>query len=95
MLIVAALFVTSGSAHAFADHLVKKAEPCATHRHHHDFDHQQCCCSCLDCPAGLISPAEDGGRHGLAHGTSLTPVRVAPLASRFLLPEPDPPRPMP
>jgi hypothetical protein len=91
MLIVAALFVAGGTAQAFADHLVKKAEPCAAH-HHQDADHQQCCCGCLDCPAGLISPADEAG-HPRAPGLGLAPVRVPPLASRFLPPEPDPPRP--
>lgn len=93
MLIVVALFVANGNAHAFADHMATKAEPCAAHHHHQDGDHRQCCCSCLDCPAGLISPVDEAGPHSLAHPVSLTPVRVSPLASRFLLPEPDPPRP--
>jgi len=101
MLIVAALFVAGGNAHAFADHAAPQAQPCAEH-HHLDSDHhqshgaaghQECCCSCFNCPASLITPFEDSPPRPAAYASRLTPDRAAPLANRFLPPELDPPRP--
>ena len=95
MLIVAALFVASRNAHAFADHAASRtAEPCAAH-HHHDAGHQhdECCCSCFNCPAGLIAPFEASAPGQIAYDLHLMPSLAAVLAERSLPPELDPPRP--
>ena len=100
MLIVAALFVASGNAHAFSDHAASRtAEPCATH-HHHNAGHQhglighdECCCSCFNCPAGLIAPLEASAPSQVAYDLHLTPSLAAVLANRTQPPELDPPRP--
>ena len=99
VMIVALLLVSSGGhAHAVADHARTEATPCAAHDHHHDGDHsksaghQDCCCSCA-CLTGLITPAEPTAPRPVAYDLHLTPERVSPLASRFLSPELDPPRP--
>ena len=93
MLVVAALFVASGNAHAFAHHAVPKAEPCAAHHHHHDTGHQDCCCSCFNCPAGLIAPFEASAPGRVAYALHLAPSLAATLTDRPQPPELDPPRP--
>jgi hypothetical protein len=101
MLIVAALFVASGNAHAFAGNAAAKtAEPCAAHHHdaghHHShglIGHDDCCCSCANCPAGLIAPFEAGAPSQVAYDLDLAPSLAAVLADRTQPPELDPPRP--
>src|SRR5579859_1567690 len=101
MLIVAALCVAGGNAHAFADHAAPRVEPCEAHSHHEPGDrhsqgaagHQQCCCSCFSCPVSLITPFEGSTARPVAYASRLTPSKAAPLANRFSPPELDPPRP--
>jgi hypothetical protein len=103
VMIIALLIVSSGGhAHAVADHAVTEATPCAAHdHHHHDSDHSQsrgaaahqdCCCSCAYL-TDLITPAEPTAPRPLAYDLRLAPEPAARLASRFLSPELDPPRP--
>jgi len=102
VMIFALLLVSSGGhAHAVADHARVEATPCAAHEHHHDGDHsksraaaghQDCCCACA-CLADLIAPAEPAAPRLVAYDLHLAPEPASPLASRFLAPELDPPRP--
>jgi hypothetical protein len=100
--IVAALFVASGNAHAFADHAMPKTEQCLVHQHHdgqHRHFHgtvslEECCCSCASCPAGLMTPLDGLVPHPAPYAADLAPAPASPLANRFLLPELDPPRPI-
>ncbi|GEM_PF-3793344 len=97
MLVVAALFVASGNAHAFADHAGPHADPCAAHHHHdaggHRHSHDDCCCSCFNCPAGLIAPFEASPPGQIAYDLDLAPSLAAAPATRTQPPELDPPRP--
>ena len=101
MLIVAALFAASGNRHSFADHAVSQAQPCATHAHHdtdhrdsqNAAEHRECCCSCFDCPATLVTPFEESAARPVAYSLHWVPGRASPLANRSPAPELDPPRP--
>jgi len=103
VMIIALLLVSSGGhAQAVADHARAEATPCAAHdHHHHDSDHSQshgaaghqdCCCSCA-CLTDLIMPPEPAAPLQVAYDLHLAPEPASPLASRFLSPELDPPRP--
>ena len=96
MLIAMILFIASGNAHAHAAtaHAAAQAEPCATH-HHQAAQHSDCCASCINCPSGIILPLEAGIANRAAYTVRLAPDRAAPLTSRFVSPEPGPPRPEP
>lgn len=90
------LMSSGGNAHAHSDHAVAHATPCEAHEHHqggdHQKSHQECCCTCLACPSGLVMAIEPAAPNPVAYELDLAPARAAPLASRFLSPELDPPR---
>jgi hypothetical protein len=92
MLVVAVLFMGTGNAHAFSDHAGAKAEPCAAH-HQAKVSHEDCCCSCLDCPAGVVTPFEVADYRPVALSATLTPAGESVPATRSPSPEIDPPRP--
>lgn len=102
LLIVAALFIASGNAHAFAHQAMAKADHCAAVQHHEaghhpapgQSGHDECCCSCLNCPSGLIALLDMTSLSSIVYSLDLAPARAVPLTSRVLSPELDPPRPI-
>lgn len=95
VMVFAMLFIASGNAHGHSvmEHAGPQAEQCAHHQPHQaPAGHQDCCCTCLNCPAGLMTPYEANIAHRAAYSVRLTPDRAVPLASRSLSPEPGPPR---
>jgi len=105
LVVVAALFIASGSAHAHAHakvpHEESRSVPCVAHDHedaghHHPQnagDDGDCCCSCFNCASGMILPATATTPSLIAFAMAFSPVRTTPLKSRMLSPELDPPRP--
>ena len=91
VLIVAALLISSGGhAHSIADHTAAHQQH---HHHHNPAGQQECCCSGFACLTVMVMPAQIDAPRPVAYSLHLAPEPAAPLASRLISPELDPPRP--
>jgi hypothetical protein len=104
LVVLLALALANGNAHAMLRLGSAQSEPCPDeHAHHHGgmlSDHQHlpnkgfaCCCDCLGCSsAACLLPNLSTAPAELASSIHYDGFTM-PLCGRALLPEPDPPRP--
>jgi hypothetical protein len=104
LVVLLALALANGNAHAALHLGAAHSEPCPEERAHHDgrasphHQHQPdkdsaCCCDCLGCSAAAYLPSgpstnPEGFASQINYGAF-----AASLSGRMLLPEPEPPEP--
>jgi hypothetical protein len=102
LVVVLALALANGNAHAVLHLGAAHSEPCPDEHAHHDgrtspyHQHQPdkhfaCCCDCVG-SAAYLPPGLNTNPTGLASQINYDAF-AASLSGRVLLPEPDPPRP--
>jgi hypothetical protein len=99
LVVLLALALASGNAHALHGLSAVAAKPCEddkagqSHHHEHGGVDAACCCDCLSCtPASIPAPAAYTGPSQPFARIGYLAIEE-PLSDRVLPPEPDPPRP--